>query len=73
MNKVQILEEKIISISGPIGKHVLKKQIESMGEDPNNFPDTRLKELIEHAVKAAIYDPDVQKQMIKELTKKLCE
>lgn len=72
MSKVQILEEQIIAVSGPIGKYVLKKQIESLGEDPENFPDSRLKELIEHAVKAAIYSKDAQKQMIKDLTKKLC-
>jgi len=72
MSKVQMLEEQIIAVSGPIGKYVLKKQIESLGEDPENFPDSRLKELIEHAVKAAIYSEDAQKRLIKDLTKKLC-
>lgn len=72
MSKVEILEEQIVAVSGPIGKYVLKKQIESMGEDPGNFPDSRLKQLIENSVKAAVYSQDMQKQMIKDLTKKLC-
>ena len=72
MKKIEILEEQIVSVSGPIGKYVLKKQIESLGQDPNDFPDPLLKQLIENAVKAAVYNADVQKKLIKELTKKLC-
>jgi hypothetical protein len=72
MNKIEILENELVKISGPIGKHVLRKQIDSMGQDPNNFPDALLKQLIENSVKNAVYNADIQKKLIKDLTKQLC-
>ena len=71
MKEIDILERELVELAGPLAKFVIKKQIRDMGLQRENFPKDRLGELIERSVKNAIFDPKKQREVSRNLRKKL--
>ena len=71
MDNIEILERELTELAGPLAVFVIKKQIKDMGLVRDRFPEERLGELIERSVKNAIFEPSKQKDVIRNLKRKL--
>ena len=58
--KIEIIQEELKKVIGPIGKFVVEKQINKMGEDKDNFPDDKLSDLVERVVDIGVFDKRIQ-------------
>lgn len=58
--KIEIIQEELKKVIGPIGKFVVEKQINKMGEDMDNFPDAKLSDLVERVVDIGVFDKRIQ-------------
>ncbi len=58
--KIEIIQEELKKVIGPIGKFVVEKQITKMDEDKDNFPDDKLSDLIENVVDIGVFDKRIQ-------------
>jgi len=61
--KVEVIQEELKKVIGPIGKFVVEKQINVMNEDKDNFPDDKIGELIERSVDIGVFDQRIQKSV----------
>ncbi len=71
MDKIELLENELVELAGPLGKFVVKKQLKKMGLTRKEVLDTMFLELIRRSVANAVFDPQKQKTAIKELRRKL--
>ncbi|MHA2032181.1 MAG: hypothetical protein ACW99Q_22650 [Candidatus Kariarchaeaceae archaeon] len=58
--KIEVIQEELKKVIGPIGKFVVEKQITKMDEDKDNFPDDKLPDLIEKVVDIGVFDKRIQ-------------
>ncbi len=71
MKEIDFLEKELVNLAGPLAVFVIKKQIKDMGLRRDKFPKEKLGELIERSVKNAIFEPSKQKEVIRNLRRKL--
>ena len=71
MDRIDALERELVELAGPLAIFVIKKQIKDMGFARMNFPEEKMGELIERSVKNAIFEPSKQREVIRDLRKKL--
>lgn len=61
--KVEVIQDELKKVIGPIGKFVVEKQINKLNEDKDNFPDDKIEELIERSVDIGVFDKRIQKSV----------
>ena len=61
------LEKALADKIGPIAKHIVKKQINDMGEARESFPMEKFQELIKRSVDCGVYDPEMKRKLTSEL------
>ena len=71
MDKITLLEEELVELAGPLGKFVVKKQLEELGMKRDDISDPLFLELMKRCVATAIFDPERQKTALKDLENKL--
>ncbi len=64
---VDMLAEALEKFAGPMAKFVIAKQIKDMGETKDSIPRRKLSILIERAINAAIYNPQLKTRAKKEM------
>ncbi len=69
--KIEIIQEELKKVIGPIGKFIVEKQISKMGEDKDNFPDAKLPDLVERVVDIGVFDKRIQGSVIERINNSL--
>ena len=71
MSSIAHIEDVITEYAGPFAKFVVSKQINEMGLIAEKQSKEELSRLVDRVVKAAIFDPKLQKDAIRKLKKNL--
>ena len=70
-NKVEMIQEELKKVVGPIGAFIVEKQIKDMKESKDNFPEDKIPVLIERSVESGVFDPSQRKTVMMRMKKNI--